>query len=121
MKTALPLDWPTARQARRPLQFSSPNCELLPKPPRFVIDRVPVDRVPMDYAVAWIVHGLKNRRSLAPLMIVGPNAQLVTLAGQDPQFAEALQAADLSVPDGISVVLASRLLGQPIPERVTGG
>jgi N-acetylglucosaminyldiphosphoundecaprenol N-acetyl-beta-D-mannosaminyltransferase len=52
---------------------------------------------------------------------VGPNAQLVTLAARDRRFAEALRAADLSVPDGISVVLAARLLGRPIPERVAGG
>jgi N-acetylglucosaminyldiphosphoundecaprenol N-acetyl-beta-D-mannosaminyltransferase len=45
----------------------------------------------------------------------------VNLAERDDRFAEAMQAADLSVPDGISVVMASRLLGVPIPERVTGG
>jgi N-acetylglucosaminyldiphosphoundecaprenol N-acetyl-beta-D-mannosaminyltransferase len=32
-----------------------------------------------------------------------------------------MQAADLAVPDGVSVVIASRLLRVPIPERVTGG
>ena len=115
MKSTIVLDWPKARPA------ASINSAPLPKPPRFVIDRVPVDRVPMDYAVAWIVHGLKQRDMRPPLMITGPNAQLVTLAARDPRFAEALRAADLSVPDGISVVLASRILGQPIPERVTGG
>ncbi|HZD49068.1 MAG TPA: WecB/TagA/CpsF family glycosyltransferase [Silvibacterium sp.] len=100
---------------------SSPGPGLLPKPPRFILDRVPIDRVAMEYAAAWIVHGVKQRSSRTPLLIMGPNAQLVTLAARNPRFAEALQAADLSVPDGISVVLASRLLGQPIPERVTGG
>lgn len=94
---------------------------LLPKPPRFIMDRVPIDRVPMEYAAVWVVHALKQRASLSPLLIVGPNAQLVTLAARDARFAEALRAAHLSVPDGISVVLASRLLGQPISERVTGG
>ena len=93
----------------------------LPKPPRFIIDCVPVDRVPMEYAAAWIVHGIKQRPSLPPLLIVGPNAHLVTLAAKNKRFAQALQAADLSVADGISVVLTSRLLGNPIPERVTGG
>ncbi|HEX3470595.1 MAG TPA: WecB/TagA/CpsF family glycosyltransferase [Silvibacterium sp.] len=94
---------------------------LLPKPPRFIMDRVPVDRVSMDYAAAWIVHALKHRGSFSPLLIMGPNAQLVTLAARDARFAEALNAAHLAVPDGVSVVLASRLLGQPVPQRVTGG
>jgi N-acetylglucosaminyldiphosphoundecaprenol N-acetyl-beta-D-mannosaminyltransferase len=116
MKPAPSQDWPRARTEQNSSQFLR-----LPKPPRFIMDRVPIDRVAMDYAVAWIMHGLKHRERLAPLLIMGPNAQLVTLAAGNPRFAEALHAADLSVPDGISVVLASRLLGKPIPERVTGG
>jgi len=93
----------------------------LPKPPRFIMDCIPVDRVPMEYAVAWVVHGIKHRLRLPPLLIMGPNAHLVTLAANNNHFAKALRAADLSVADGISVVLASRLLERPIPERVTGG
>jgi N-acetylglucosaminyldiphosphoundecaprenol N-acetyl-beta-D-mannosaminyltransferase len=100
---------------------SSPGAGLPPKPPRFVIDRVPVDRMAMDYAVAWVVHALRYRLIRSPLLIMGPNAQLVTLAATNARFAEALQAADLLVPDGISIVLASRLLGEPVLERVTGG
>jgi N-acetylglucosaminyldiphosphoundecaprenol N-acetyl-beta-D-mannosaminyltransferase len=67
------------------------------------------------------VHALKHRAALSPLLIVAPNAQVVTLAANDARFAEALHAAHLAVPDGVSVVFASRLLGQPILERVTGG
>ncbi|MBV8671961.1 MAG: WecB/TagA/CpsF family glycosyltransferase [Acidobacteriaceae bacterium] len=86
-----------------------------------MIDRTPVDRVTMDYAVARIVHHLKHRPTRPPFLIMGPNAQLVTVAAKNTRFAKALQAADLLLPDGISVVLASRLLGEPIPGRVTGG
>jgi N-acetylglucosaminyldiphosphoundecaprenol N-acetyl-beta-D-mannosaminyltransferase len=42
------------------------------------------------------------------------------LARGDPLFAEALKAADLLVPDGLGVVIASRMLGGLIAERVTG-
>jgi N-acetylglucosaminyldiphosphoundecaprenol N-acetyl-beta-D-mannosaminyltransferase len=108
----------TSRESRRSFPFKP---EQLPKPPRFIMDRVPIDRVPMEYAAEWVVHALKQRASLSPLLIMGPNAQLVTLAARHEDFAAALNAAHLSVPDGTSVVLASRLLGQPIPERVTGG
>ncbi|MGA8531471.1 MAG: WecB/TagA/CpsF family glycosyltransferase [Acidobacteriaceae bacterium] len=93
----------------------------LPLPPRFVLGRVPVDRISMDYAAILLVEALLHRGEFPTLTVVGPNAQLVTLAQKDQLFAEAVQKADLSVPDGMSVVLASRLLGVPIPERVTGG
>jgi N-acetylglucosaminyldiphosphoundecaprenol N-acetyl-beta-D-mannosaminyltransferase len=95
--------------------------EKLPRPPRFVLGRVPVDRISMDYAAVLVTEALLHRGELPPLTIVGPNAQLVTLAERDARFAAAMQSADLSVPDGISVVMASRILGEPVPERVTGG
>jgi N-acetylglucosaminyldiphosphoundecaprenol N-acetyl-beta-D-mannosaminyltransferase len=93
----------------------------LPLPPRFVLGRVPVDRISMDYAAILLAEALLHPGELPTLTVVGPNAQLITLSQKDELFAEALQQADLSVPDGMSVVLASKLLGVPIPERVTGG
>ncbi len=93
----------------------------LPMPPRFVLGKIPVDRITMDYAAVLMVEALLHRGELPPLMVVGPNAHLVTMAERDSRFAEAMCDADLAVPDGISVVMASRLLGVPIPERVTGG
>jgi N-acetylglucosaminyldiphosphoundecaprenol N-acetyl-beta-D-mannosaminyltransferase len=99
----------------------SSAMERLPRPPRFVLGRVPVDRISMEYAAVLVTEALVHRGELPPLTIVGANAQLVTLAERDPRFAEAMRQADLSVPDGVSVVMASRLLGEPIPERVTGG
>lgn len=39
---------------------------------------------------------------------------------KDPHFTAALQAADWLVPDGVGVVIASRILGGNIRERVTG-
>lgn len=94
---------------------------LLPRPPRSVLGRVPVDRISMEYAAILLTEALLHRGEFPPLTIVGPNAHLVTLAERDDRFAEAMQAADLAVPDGMSVVMASRLLGFPLPERVPGG
>jgi N-acetylglucosaminyldiphosphoundecaprenol N-acetyl-beta-D-mannosaminyltransferase len=42
------------------------------------------------------------------------------IATHDPAFSEALHAADWLVPDGAGVVLASRFLGCPVHERITG-
>lgn len=89
--------------------------------PRFFLNKIPIDRVSLDDAAEWALDAIKTRMLGRPLLIMGPNAQLVTLAARQPKFAEALQSADLCVPDGISIVLAARLLGQPVPERVPGG
>jgi N-acetylglucosaminyldiphosphoundecaprenol N-acetyl-beta-D-mannosaminyltransferase len=93
----------------------------LPLPPRFVLGKIPIDRITMDYATVLMVEALLHRGTLPPLMVVGPNAHLVTMAERNSRFAEAMRGADLAVPDGVSVVMASRFLGMPIPERVTGG
>lgn len=95
--------------------------EKLPRPPRFVLGRAPVDRITMDYAAVLVTEALLHRGEMPAMTVAGPNAYLVTLAERDEKFAEAMRKADLAVPDGISVVMASRLLGQTIPERVTGG
>ncbi len=83
----------------------------------------PVDSVTMKQATAWLMRVLEAPRtsSTAPHLIMGPNAFLVTLAQQDARFAEALSRASLCLPDGMSVVWGSRLLGKPMPARVTGG
>lgn len=90
------------------------------RPSRLLLAGVPVDRMTMRQSLAWIENHLRDR-SGQPLLVMGPNAHIVTTAQRSPQFLSALAAADLAVPDGISVVLAGLLLGQPIPERVTGG
>ena len=42
------------------------------------------------------------------------------LAQKDARFKEVLNSADLLLPDGIGVVIASRILGAPLSERITG-
>ncbi|MFZ0662720.1 MAG: WecB/TagA/CpsF family glycosyltransferase [Acidobacteriaceae bacterium] len=93
----------------------------LPKPSRFFLNGIPIDRMSLEHATAWVIYTLKSRAAHKPLLIMGPNAQLITLAAHQPRFAAALRSASLAVPDGISIVLASRILGEPVPERVTGG
>lgn len=89
--------------------------------PRFSLNGIPIDNISLTEAAARVIHALKHRTSPKPLLIMGPNAQLITLAARQPRFATALSSADLNIPDGVSIVLASRILGRPIPERVTGG
>ncbi|MFN8487282.1 MAG: WecB/TagA/CpsF family glycosyltransferase [Caldilineaceae bacterium] len=48
------------------------------------------------------------------------NPEFIIDARRDPHFAAVLKRADLRVPDGIGVLWAARLFGQPLQERVTG-
>ncbi|GGG92917.1 WecB/TagA/CpsF family glycosyltransferase [Silvibacterium dinghuense] len=96
---------------------SSPDAV---RPPRVLVGNVCVDSFTLAGAVAWVMTVL-GRRQRPPMLIMGPNAQLIQLAEKHAGFAAALHAADLCVADGISVVWAARLLGGRMPERVTGG
>ncbi|MBT9136590.1 MAG: N-acetylglucosaminyldiphosphoundecaprenol N-acetyl-beta-D-mannosaminyltransferase [Firmicutes bacterium] len=52
--------------------------------------------------------------------IVTANAEIIYTAYRQPEFMAILHAAELVTADGMGVVLASRLLGDPVPERVSG-
>jgi len=53
-------------------------------------------------------------------IIVTPNPEGVMQARRNPEFAKALQNADLRLADGIGIVLASKFIGKPLPQRVRG-
>ncbi len=55
-----------------------------------------------------------------PRMVCTPNADHVMLARRDAEFRDILQRADLVVSDGMGVWYASRLLGTPLRENVSG-
>lgn len=52
--------------------------------------------------------------------IFTPNASLVNKAMAEPAFLKILQSADLLIPDGMSLVLASRVLKRSLKEKVSG-
>src|SRR3989338_2755894 len=55
-----------------------------------------------------------------PHLIVTPNPEMIVAAQDDAELKSILNSADLRVPDGISMVVVSRILGIPLKERVTG-
>lgn len=59
-------------------------------------------------------------RSGQPHLVVTPNAEIAHLALHDRDLLAALAGADLVVADGAGVVLAARILGDPVPEKVAG-
>jgi len=52
--------------------------------------------------------------------IYTPNAEIMMAAVRDPELKDILNQADMLVADGAGVVLASKLLGRTVPEKVSG-
>src|SRR5579864_8767130 len=55
-----------------------------------------------------------------PHQIVTVNLDFVSIANRDAVFRDTINDADLAVPDGMPLVWASRVRGQPLVERVAG-
>ena len=53
-------------------------------------------------------------------MIVTPNSEIVQNASKDEELRSLIASADLIIPDGIGLVYASKVMGCPLSERVTG-
>jgi N-acetylglucosaminyldiphosphoundecaprenol N-acetyl-beta-D-mannosaminyltransferase len=86
---------------------------------RASFDQVEMDPVTMNEAVEYISTIMCEPRTRT-CHVVTVNAQFVQLARSEARFAEVIRRADLSVADGVSLVWASRFMGQPLPERVNG-
>jgi len=53
-------------------------------------------------------------------LIVTPNSEIIVNASGDPELKRIIEQADLIIPDGIGLVYASRIMGVPLSQRVTG-
>jgi N-acetylglucosaminyldiphosphoundecaprenol N-acetyl-beta-D-mannosaminyltransferase len=53
-------------------------------------------------------------------LIVTPNSEIIVNAAGDPELKSIIEQADLVIPDGIGLVYASKIMGVPLRERVTG-
>lgn len=80
---------------------------------------IKIDAIRMNEAVAslrsWI-----NEDSNACRYVVTPNVDHTVLLQENESLAQAYEEAHLILADGHPIVWASRLLGQPLPERVAG-
>lgn len=52
--------------------------------------------------------------------IVTANPEIISFANSNASYKEAIDAADYIIPDGIGIILASRILGKPLNQRLTG-
>lgn len=85
---------------------------------------VRVDRVTRQQALERMEAMLARRRAsenrLPCWQIVTVNPEFVMAAQRNQEFRAAINSAALVLPDGTGVVWATRYLGKPTPERVTG-
>ncbi len=76
-----------------------------------------IDNFPADECADQLFQSLlKGRRTW--LSCFNPHSYVLSLS--DEIFSRALRSADWLIPDGVGIVLASRMLGGSIKERVTG-
>ncbi len=53
-------------------------------------------------------------------IVVTPNAEMVVRAQKDPRLKEIINSAQLALPDGAGILMASKLLKRRLKERVSG-
>jgi len=76
-----------------------------------------IDRLDMAGAVAE-VKSLLNQDGAS--LIVTPNSEMLAMAAENPELADILNSADLAAADGMGLLLAAKIMGDFLPERVAG-
>ncbi|MCT4542488.1 MAG: WecB/TagA/CpsF family glycosyltransferase [Vallitalea sp.] len=78
---------------------------------------VNVDNDDMNKAVNKVIEYMDSD---GKYKIYTPNPEFVMMSIEDEEFKGILNKGDLVIPDGIGIVIASKILGKKIPERVAG-
>jgi N-acetylglucosaminyldiphosphoundecaprenol N-acetyl-beta-D-mannosaminyltransferase len=78
---------------------------------------VPVDAMTMAETLRWVTSAIGAGRPVTHLCV---NAANVATAHDDASYLSLLENADVVGADGASMLWAGRVLGEPLPERVTG-
>ncbi|MFZ0052204.1 MAG: WecB/TagA/CpsF family glycosyltransferase [Desulfobaccales bacterium] len=79
---------------------------------------IPVSRLSKDACLEKIMTWIHRGKLGHTLVCANPHS--IEVSRRDQLFRAALTSADLVIPDGIGIVLASRVLGGRIRERLTG-
>ena len=84
---------------------------------RLRLGRLAIDHLTAAGALDAIERLVELRRGG---MVVTPNVDHVVIAERSDEFCAAYAEADLSLADGMPIIWSSRLLGAPLPEKVSG-
>lgn len=78
---------------------------------------VGIDNITKHEAVSFVSKRICNKQYTA---VYTPNPIMICRSLHDPHFRHILNQAHLSLPDGIGLLMAARILGLPLSERVAG-
>ena len=78
---------------------------------------IKIDNVTMGEAIEKLDRFIIER---SPHLIVTPNPEIIVNAQDDEELKNILNNAHLRLPDGISMIVVSRILNRPLKERVSG-
>ena len=76
-----------------------------------------IDNVSMDEAVERVLTMLDGDRTCK---IYTPNSEILMQATRNSELKNILNEADLLIPDGAGVILASKILGKSLKQKVSG-
>jgi N-acetylglucosaminyldiphosphoundecaprenol N-acetyl-beta-D-mannosaminyltransferase len=82
--------------------------------------KVRINSTSVGSVLSQILDFVANPRLERKLVIFTPNPEFLVAAHKDAEFRQVLNQADINWPEGFGLVLAGKLLGQPIKERVGG-
>lgn len=86
-------------------------------PEKINIHGIMIDNVTMDEALDRVSELLDGKTAGK---IYTPNAEIIMQSYRDSELKKLLNDADLVVPDGAGVILASRILGTKLKQKVSG-
>ncbi|MCL6096340.1 MAG: WecB/TagA/CpsF family glycosyltransferase [Patescibacteria group bacterium] len=72
----------------------------------------------MEDVLELIIKGLV--KSAEKYYVVTPNPEILVLANNNLGYKKVITGAKLALPDGIGVMMAAKLLGKPLKERIHG-
>ena len=78
---------------------------------------IKINNLTISWAVSMVDSFIKAGR---PHFIATPNPEIIIAAQNDDTLKKVINSADLCLPDGMGVLAASKLLGMPLIERVSG-
>lgn len=76
-----------------------------------------IDAVNQTQALDRIIRTCQDQASL---QVITANPEITLAAKDDPALRDLINGAGLVTADGNGILLAAKILGQPLPERVTG-
>lgn len=75
------------------------------------------DNVNMNEAIEMVEGYIKRGEQC---VVFTPNAEIVQMTIEDESFKQIVSSAEILIPDGAGVVLASKILGTPLKSKVPG-